>query len=38
MMEYQKEQFKNVYFISGTACGGKSSVARELGRQYGLCV
>ena len=29
---------KNVYFISGTACGGKTSVSRALGKKYGIQV
>lgn len=33
-----KEYLRNVYFVSGTACGGKSSVSKELGRLYGLKV
>ena len=33
-----KEYLKNVYFITGTPCGGKSTVARELARRHGLTV
>ncbi len=31
-----KEYLKNVYFISGTACGGKTTVTKALGRKYGI--
>lgn len=31
-----KEYLKNVYFISGTACGGKSTTALVLGERYGV--
>ena len=34
--KYKKEQFKNVYFITGTATGGKSTLARELCKRYGF--
>lgn len=33
-----KEYLKNVYFISGTACGGKTTVTKALGRKYGIPV
>ena len=33
-----KEALKNVYFISGTACGGKSTISRELGNKYNIPV
>lgn len=33
-----KEYLKNVYFITGTPCGGKTTVSRALARQYGLAV
>lgn len=33
-----KEYLKNVYFISGTACGGKTTASRELAKRYGLAV
>ncbi len=33
-----KEYLKNVYFISGTPCGGKTTVSRELGRRFGIHV
>lgn len=31
-----KEYLKNVYFITGTPCGGKTTVSRELARRHGL--
>lgn len=31
-----KEYLKNVYFISGTACGGKTTVTKALGEKYGI--
>ena len=33
-----KEYLKNVYFIAGTPCGGKTTVARELGEKYKIPV
>ena len=33
-----KEYLKNVYFITGTPCGGKTTVSRRLAKQYGLTV
>lgn len=33
-----KEYLKNVYFITGTPCGGKTTISRELGKRYGLPV
>lgn len=33
-----KEYLKNVYFISGTPCGGKTTITRELGRKFGIPV
>ena len=33
-----KEYLKNVYFIAGTACGGKSTVSRLLGAWYSMPV
>ena len=33
-----KDYLKNVYFISGTACGGKTTVTRALGEKYGIPV
>ena len=29
-----KEYLKNVYFVSGTACGGKTTVTRKLGEMF----
>lgn len=29
-----KEYLKNVYFITGTPCGGKTTISRELGKKY----
>ena len=33
-----KEALRNVYFVAGTACGGKSTAARALGEKYGIPV
>lgn len=33
-----KEALKNVYFVSGTACGGKSTISCELGKKYDILV
>ena len=33
-----KEYLKNVYFITGTPCGGKTTVSRALGKKYGIQV
>lgn len=33
-----KEYLKNVYFITGTPCGGKTSVSRFLGKKYNIPV
>lgn len=33
-----KEYLKNVYFVMGTPCGGKTSVTRALSRMYGVPV
>ena len=33
-----KEYLKNVLFITGTPCGGKTSVSRLIGQKYGLPV
>jgi len=33
-----KEYLKNVYFITGTACGGKTTVSRELAKRHGFLV
>lgn len=31
-----KHNLKNVYFLSGTACGGKTTMAKELSEKYGF--
>lgn len=33
-----KEYLKNVYFITGTPCGGKTTISRELARRHDLPV
>ena len=33
-----KEYLKNVYFITGTPCGGKTTVSRALSKTYGIPV
>lgn len=33
-----KEYLKNVYFITGTPCGGKTTISRELARRHNLLV
>lgn len=33
-----KEYLKNVYFITGTACGGKTTVSRELAKRHNFVV
>ena len=33
-----KEYLKNVYFITGTPCGGKTTVSRALGEKYKIPV
>lgn len=33
-----KEYLKNVYFITGTACGGKTTVSKALGKKYDIPV
>ncbi|MBQ9703179.1 MAG: AAA family ATPase, partial [Clostridia bacterium] len=33
-----KEYLKNVYFITGTPCGGKTTISRELAKKYNLTV
>lgn len=33
-----KEYLKNVYFITGTPCGGKTTISRELAKQHNLMV
>ena len=32
--KYNKEQFKNVYFITGTATGGKTTISKALAEKY----
>jgi len=31
-----KNSLKNVYFLTGTACGGKTTMAKELSKKYGF--
>lgn len=33
-----KEYLKNVYFIAGTPCGGKTTISRELAKRHNLSV
>ena len=33
-----KEYLKNVYFISGTPCGGKTTISRALAKKHSLLV
>lgn len=33
---YTKEDFKNVYFITGTATGGKTTISKALAQKYNL--
>ena len=33
-----KEYLKNVYFITGTPCGGKTTVSAALGERFGIPV
>ena len=33
-----KQYLKNVYFIAGTPCGGKTTVSRALAKKYGILV
>ena len=33
-----KEYLRNVYFITGTPCGGKTTITRALGEKYGIPV
>lgn len=41
-MEFQdnviKEYLKNVYFITGTPCGGKTTISRELAKRHDLFI
>lgn len=34
--EYNKEQFNNVYFVTGTATGGKTTISKALADKYGF--
>lgn len=34
--KYKKQQFKNVYFITGTATGGKTTMSKQLAQKYGF--
>lgn len=31
-----KHHLKNVYFIGGTACGGKTTISKVLAEKYGF--
>ena len=31
-----KHSLKNVYFLIGTACGGKTTMAREISKKHGF--
>lgn len=33
--KYKKEQFQNVYFVAGTATGGKTTISKALADKYG---
>lgn len=33
-----KEYLKNVYFVTGTPCGGKTTISRALGAKHNLPV
>lgn len=33
-----KQYLKNVYFIAGTPCGGKTTVSRALAKKYGILI
>ena len=33
-----KEYLKNVYFVTGTSCGGKTTISRELAKRHNLLV
>lgn len=35
LKKYKKEQFQNVYFVAGTATGGKTTVSKALAEKYG---
>lgn len=34
--KYKKEQFKNVYFVTGCATGGKTTISKLLAEKYGF--
>lgn len=34
--DYNKEQFKKVYFVTGTATGGKTTISKALAEKYGF--
>lgn len=36
LKNYNKKQFKNVYFITGTATGGKTTISKALAEKYGF--
>ena len=33
-----KEYLKNVYFVTGTPCGGKTTISRKLAKRHNLLV
>lgn len=33
-----KEYLKNVYFVTGTPCGGKTTISRELAKRHNIVV
>lgn len=35
LKDYTKDDFKNVYFITGTATGGKTTISKALAEKYG---
>ena len=34
--KYKKEQFKNIYFITGCATGGKTTISKAIAEKYGF--
>lgn len=34
--KYKKEDFKNVYFVTGTATGGKTTISKAIAEKYGF--
>lgn len=36
LSKYTKEQFKNVYFITGCATGGKTTISKAIAEKYGF--